>query len=135
MLFDTGIKRRSSSILKGQKEAYGKKKFKSTSNLLKLLPDFKDNLVKGNLKIVGEILNEGWKIKRSIVSGITNENIDDLYKAAINAGARGGKLCGAGGGGFLMFYVDEKSKKAVRSKLSGLRELNFNFDYEGAVLL
>lgn len=135
LLFDTGIKRRSSEILGGQKENYKSKNFKKTEDLLGLIPEFKKSLVTGNIDTAGSILNESWKIKKSITSGISNSKIDDCYADAIDAGAIGGKLCGAGGGGFLMFYVKEENKASVRKSLLGLQELEFNFDYEGASIL
>ena len=88
-----------------------------------------------SLDDVGKILDQSWKLKRTIVAGITNQNIDDLYSDAINAGALGGKLCGAGGGGFLLFYVKDEYKSRVRKKMSGLKELNFNLEHEGAKIL
>jgi len=135
LLFDTGIKRKSSTILKNQKKSYEFKDFKKTSSLVALVPEFKKVLTSGSIDDAGRILHESWAIKRSIVKGITSDEIDNCYKTAINAGALGGKLCGAGGGGFLMFYVKDNCKEAVRKSLTGLKELDFNFDYEGAKIL
>ena len=135
LLFDTGIKRKSGEILTKQKNKYKVKKNKNTQELLNLIPEFRNCVVSGNIDDVGKILNESWKIKRGIVQGITNNKIDSIYDLAIKAGAKGGKLCGAGGGGFLLFYVEDKFKQSVRNRLQFLKELNFNFDHEGAKLL
>ena len=135
LLFDTGIKRKTSSVLKNQKKKYESKDFNITSKLVELIPDFRNALVSNSLDDVGKILDQSWKLKRTIVAGITNQNIDDLYSDAINAGALGGKLCGAGGGGFLLFYVKDEYKSRVRKKMSGLKELNFNLEHEGAKIL
>ena len=135
LLFDTGIKRRSSDILKSQRKSYRSKDFQKTQELLCLIPEFRSCLVENNPDDAGSILHESWKIKRSINSNITNSKIDECYADAIKSGALGGKLCGAGGGGFLMFYVKEGSRDKVRKSLKGLKELEFNFDYEGASIL
>ena len=135
LLFDTGIKRKSSSILKNQKKSYEDKNFKLTNKLVELIPDFKNALISQKLNEVGEILNESWQIKRNIVSGITNKKIDEMYNEACLAGATGGKLCGAGGGGFLLFYVEDHHKQSVRKKLCNLNELEFKIENEGARIL
>lgn len=135
MLFDTGIKRKSSQVLKNQKESYKSKNFKLTNKLVQLTKPFKNSLVNNDLDLTGKILDESWKLKRGIVAGITSNNIDDMYDSAKSAGAIGGKLCGAGGGGFLLFYVKDEHKESVRRKLSGLKELSFNLEHEGSKIL
>ena len=135
LLFDTGIKRKSSSVLSKQKENYKNKKLKNTEELVKLLPEFKNCLTNGCVSDVGKLLHESWLIKKSIVDDISNQYIDEMYEAALMSGATGGKLCGAGGGGFLLLYVKDSEKETVRRGLLGLRELQFDFDYEGATIL
>lgn len=90
-------------------------------------------VTKGNLRRFGQLMDIHWESKKRLSSGITNPQIDGWYELAKNNGAIGGKISGAGGGGFLMFYCEEK-KQRVREVMrkAGLRELNFRFDFEGS---
>jgi len=90
-------------------------------------------ITKGNLHRFGELMDIHWESKKRLSKGITNPQIDAWYKLAKSNGAVGGKISGAGGGGFLMLYCEEK-KPRVREALrkAGLRELNFRFDFEGS---
>jgi D-glycero-alpha-D-manno-heptose-7-phosphate kinase len=92
-------------------------------------------LVKGDTKKFGELMHEHWEHKKSRSSGMTSDYIDFAYSQAIQAGAVGGKLVGAGGGGFLMFYADRK--EMLRRKMSelGLEEVRFQFDFEGTKVI
>lgn len=83
----------------------------------------------------GELLNEGWKIKRTLSSKISNPVIDEIYDSAIGAGALGGKVLGAGGGGFMLFYVPKEYQSKVRSNLSGLLEVPFEFEELGSKVI
>jgi len=85
----------------------------------------------GELDEIGGILDEGWRIKRSLVDGISNPEIDVMYRKAIQAGARGGKICGAGGGGFLFLYCNLEHQDRVREVMNGYRELQFSFSRDG----
>ncbi len=85
--------------------------------------------------ILGHRLHEDWQLKRELSAKISDEEIDRLYEAARQAGALGGKLLGAGGGGFLLFYVPEDRQAAVRRALSTLRELPFRFEGEGSKIV
>ena len=95
----------------------------------------KDELEKNNLDSLGEILDESWKLKKSLATGISNEMIDFYYEKAKKAGAKGGKLLGAGGGGFLLFYVNEEHRENVENALSDLRKFDFNFDWQGSTVI
>ena len=129
MMFYIGGTRSASEILKG----YGKNKSKSNyGQMVKLAERLRYELNKGNISSLGKILDEGWQIKRTISSGITNPVIDDMYDKAIDNGAVGGKLLGAGGNGFMLFYVEKDSQENVRKALSGYREMDFTFDEEGS---
>ena len=136
LLFDTNIKRNSTKILTGQKEQYRKNKLASTKEMVELVPCLKYALM-NNIDDVGRILNEGWKIKRGVANSITNQEIDSYYELAIANGAEGGKLCGAGGGGFLLLYVKDDKKNMLRSamKKQNLKELEFNIDNLGSTVL
>jgi D-glycero-alpha-D-manno-heptose-7-phosphate kinase len=80
-------------------------------------------------------MNEHWEQKRKRTSNISNSNIDDIYNAAIKNGAIGGKLIGAGGGGFLMFYCDDKPRLCEFLKSWNLTKINVSFDFEGVTLI
>ena len=80
-------------------------------------------------------MHEGWCLKRGITDRITNAYIDDLYDRARGAGAIGGKLLGAGGGGCLLFYVPSERQSAVRAALADLKEVVFSFENEGTSVL
>ena len=77
------------------------------------------------------MMHEGWLMKRSLTTKITNSKIDEWYESAIRAGAYGGKLCGAGGGGFLLFVAPPSSHDAIRNALSNLQEEDINFEPHG----
>src|SRR2546425_3898735 len=91
---------------------------------------------KGNLRRFGELMDLHWGSKKRLSEGVTNPQIDAWYELAKRNGAIGGKISGAGGGGFLMFYCEEK-KSQVREAMraAGLRELNFRFDFEGSKVI
>ena len=93
----------------------------------------KDALEKGALKTFGELLDLSWQNKRTLAPNITNSFIDDCYAEAKAAGASGGKLTGAGSGGFLTLYCQEDYQDAVTKTLEGmgLRRMDFSFDFEG----
>jgi D-glycero-alpha-D-manno-heptose-7-phosphate kinase len=84
---------------------------------------------------LGKLLNDGWQLKKCLSSKVSNEKIDQYYQAGINAGAYGGKLAGAGGGGFLFFLVPKEKQAAVRSALSPLLEVKFRFEDEGSKII
>ena len=83
----------------------------------------------------GKLLDHSWKLKRGITSRITNNDIDDIYLTAIKAGALGGKLLGAGGGGFILFYVEKDKQEKVKEALSKLLYVPFNFENEGTKIM
>jgi D-glycero-alpha-D-manno-heptose-7-phosphate kinase len=134
LLFDTSIKRRASKILETQKKSYEQNKLESTKLLVDLVPTMEHAII-NDIDLVGDILNESWNIKRSITDNISNNKIDDLYKIGIENGATGGKLCGAGGGGYLLFYAKEENHEKLRKSLSNLTELNFSIDTEGTTII
>jgi D-glycero-alpha-D-manno-heptose-7-phosphate kinase len=92
-------------------------------------------LREGNLDEFGRLLHESWELKKNLASGITNGQIDALYGAARRAGAVGGKIAGAGGGGFLLLYCPLDKQEAVRLVLGHLRELPFAFERDGSKVI
>jgi D-glycero-alpha-D-manno-heptose-7-phosphate kinase len=138
LLFFTGISRSAGSILKDQVDKSHANDSKMVENLhitKNLGLRSKAALVQGNTKKFGELMHEHWEHKKSRSSGMTSDFIDDAYAQAIQSGAVGGKLVGAGGGGFLMFYADDKER--LRRKMSelGLEEVRFQFDFEGTKVI
>lgn len=88
-----------------------------------------------NLREFGELLNYTWELKKSLSSKVSNNNIDNMYEKAINAGAIGGKLLGAGGGGFMAFYVEKDKQLSVIDALKGYLHIPFDFDFEGSKII
>lgn len=136
MMFFTGLSRFSFEIQKAAKHDMNKK----TAELLEILKmvDIAENILinpSESLDDFGKLLNETWLIKRSISKKISTDTIDELYSVAMNAGALGGKLLGAGGGGCLLFYVPEEKQQSVHNALSGLLEIKFRFENEGTKIL
>ena len=137
MLFYTGKTRSAGSILKEQKQnmSTDKKKIENLHKMVQLAKDLKNELLRNNIDSMGEILAEGWRLKQSLASGISNEFINENYELAIKNGAMGGKLLGAGGGGFLLFYVKEENHQRVRDALTNLKEMPFKFDNKGTTII
>ncbi|SHJ79625.1 D-glycero-alpha-D-manno-heptose-7-phosphate kinase [Clostridium amylolyticum] len=136
LMFYTGDVRSASKILAEQSSNMKlKDKVKNQLKMCELTKTLKKELESNNIDAMGDILNEGWFLKRELASGISNPVIDDMYTTAREAGASGGKLLGAGGGGFLLFYVDEKNQSNVRKALSPLREMDFHFDNSGSSII
>jgi len=85
-----------------------------------------------DLSEFGKLLHKAWVTKRSLSNRISNEHIDSIYQAAVDAGALGGKLLGAGGGGFMLFYAEPDKKAKVIERLKDLLHVPFGFEYQGA---
>jgi len=134
LLFFTGISRSAGSILRDQVDKSKKNDAAMVDNL-HFTKDLglrsKAALLKGDTRKFGELLHEHWEHKKFRSSGMTSDFIDDAYCKAIQAGAVGGKLVGAGGGGFLMFYADDKEMLRWKMSELGLEEVRFQFDFEG----
>ncbi len=136
MMFFTGLSRFSFEIQKSTKVAMNQK----TAELLEMLKmvDVAENILinpSASLDDFGRLLNETWLLKRSISNKISTDYIDEIYQKAMTAGALGGKLLGAGGGGCLLFYVPEEKHESVRNALSGMLEIKFKFENEGTKII
>lgn len=136
MLFFTGMSRFSSAIQK-QSEKSMPEKTKELLEILSLVDEAEKILVdkNANLDDFGRLLDYSWKLKRGISNGISTSEIDEQYDRAIKAGALGGKLLGAGGGGFLLFYVPSEKQKNVRAALSNQLYVPFKFENEGTKII
>lgn len=136
LLFFTGFTRFSSDIQKDTLSTIEDKK-KQLDQML-LLVDEAQNILENetnDLDDFGRLLHKEWMLKKSTGKAISNEYIDNLYNKALEAGALGGKLLGAGGGGFLLFYVTDENKNRVRKAFSNLMEVQFRFEKEGTHVL
>ena len=134
MLFYTGRTRKAGNILSVQDQ-------RTESNLdqlhrLKALAlRTAEALDRLRLWEVGRVLNDGWQLKRQLAEGISNPEIEEMYDLALSAGAAGGKICGAGGGGFLLLYCDPAHHKAVRQAMEVYRELPIGLDPDGSKII
>jgi len=88
-----------------------------------------------DLRQFGKLLDEAWALKKGLSNGISNETVDQAYEAALASGALGGKLLGAGGCGFLLFFTPPEKQPAVRRKLTHLKEVSFEFSREGSRII
>jgi D-glycero-alpha-D-manno-heptose-7-phosphate kinase len=134
LFFYTGLTRRSGQILKGQKQNINAKRA-MLDQMRGITEKVRRELEAGKLDSFGKSLHESWELKRSLADGISNEMIDKYYHDALDAGAEGGKVLGAGGGGFLMFYCKPDAQTAVRKALAGLREVKFGFSPKGSEII
>lgn len=137
-LFYTGFSRSAYEILTDQND----KTNASQSDMLENLHNIKaiglrikDALERGETGRFGELMHEHWLCKRTRSEGMSNPRIDELYELAMKNGATGGKLIGAGGGGFLMFYTEEKNKLRNAMLEADTKEMRFRFDFSGTTLL
>lgn len=137
VVFYTGITRSAGGILRNQQDAVASQR--SKQNVLKkmvtLAHDLRVALQKNNLDAFGELLHENWELKRSIVDAISSTQIDDWYARARKAGAVGGKLLGAGSGGFLMFYAPKERHGAIAAALGELRRVEMRFEPQGSKII
>jgi D-glycero-alpha-D-manno-heptose-7-phosphate kinase len=134
LMFYTGISRSASGLLKQQNEAVeaSAEKKKILRRMTDLVYVLRGELAAGNTESLGEILHENWMHKKSLTDAVSSESIDDYYDAAMRAGARGGKLLGAGGGGFLVFSAPKERHPDVIAALSSLRHVEFGFESRGS---
>jgi len=135
LLYFSGISRIASEIAKDQIQNISK----NETNLheMKNLVNEAYRILTGNGNIdeFGELLNYTWKLKKSLSNKISNSEVDKMYDLAMNAGAIGGKLLGAGGGGFMVFYVNQKNKSNVKNALKNYLNIPFRFDFEGSQVI
>lgn len=134
MLFFTGFSRFSFTIQQEQEKALEAKE-QQLLEMLSLVDKAEESLTSGDLDEFGRMLDYTWQLKRGINKAVTTSQIDEAYETAMKTGALGGKLLGAGGGGFLLFYVRPDKQEQVRKALSTLKEIPFQFETGGARIL
>jgi D-glycero-alpha-D-manno-heptose-7-phosphate kinase len=140
LLFFTGAAHHSWGILEEQERStaeQAKKPLEALHEIKKLAFQMKDALTSGDLRQFASLLHESWLAKKQVSSKISNGHIDSVYEAAMGSGALGGKITGAGGGGFLLLYCEPQNHDRVREALEGygLKEMSFSFDFQGAHVL
>lgn len=137
LVFYTGITRSASALLKTQSASVASNRAKQNTlkRMVELAHLLKAELQKNNLAAFGEIIHENWELKRGLTSGVSNKIIDDWYARARKAGAIGGKLLGAGSGGFLMFYAPPGRHEEICRALPGLRRSDLRFEAQGSKII
>jgi len=137
MLFYTGITRRAGDILETQSNAMTNddRKQETVRGMVRLAHQLRDELQRERLESFGAILHENWELKKQLADGISSPEIEGWYDCARRRGALGGKLLGAGAGGFLVFFVPPYRQSAVREALSGLRQIPFAFERTGSRII
>ena len=134
LLFYTGVTRVSSSILAEQEQKTDINR-SYLDKIVELAGELKEGLVGNDLSRFGEILHQGWLNKIKLAGGITNAKINGYYERARKAGAVGGKILGAGGGGFLLLYCEQENQDKVREALSDLKAVPFGFEPQGSKII
>jgi len=136
ILLYTGTKHSASAILKEQgKEMQRLDKQQVMHKMVDMAYELKDVLEHNQIDDFGRILNEGWLLKRSLANSISNPLVDNLYDQGMEAGALGGKLLGAGGAGFVLFYCPEEKQATFREKMSAYTEMPFKFENYGSKII
>jgi D-glycero-alpha-D-manno-heptose-7-phosphate kinase len=136
VMFYTGNQRKASDILSEQKRnASRDEQFGILKSMVSLVFDLRDCLFSENLASFGPILHENWILKQKLASQISNSGINEIYEAGLRAGATGGKLLGAGGGGFMLFYCEKKNQGRLIESLKPLEHFEFCFEREGSKLI
>jgi len=137
ILFYTGKVRSASKILKDQKNQVlnNKKKIETLKIMSELVDDTKQLLINGNIDDFGKILHYNWNLKKTLSTKISDSKINQVYDIALKNGAIGGKILGAGGGGFFLFYCPHNQQTKLKSKLHNLVELPFRFENCGSKLI
>ena len=134
MLFYTGITRQADSILSEQKANIEDKR-DPLDRMKAQVPEVEAALTEGNMNKVGRLMQSGWDWKKQMAGRISSAEIDTLYESALDAGATGGKIAGAGGGGFLLLYCPTDRQSAVREVLAEMKELPFSLERDGTKVI
>lgn len=134
LLFFTGTTRQSSSILKEQTNNI-KDRLSELREIKQMTCQARSDIEKGNFDALGVLIHQSWQLKKRLAGTISNGHINEIYKSARRAGATGGKITGAGGGGFLLLYVPYKHQNKVRTALNGLQELPFRLEADGTKVI
>jgi D-glycero-alpha-D-manno-heptose-7-phosphate kinase len=133
-LFYTGRTRKADAILSEQKRQTGDR-LAELDGIKALAHELERQLSAGDLDSLGEVLHANWKLKRKLASGISDDGIEEMYDRARGSGALGGKICGAGGGGFLLVYCPLESQDRLSKGMRGYRDLPFQLERDGSKVI
>jgi D-glycero-alpha-D-manno-heptose-7-phosphate kinase len=136
-MFYTGQTRTTGSVLVHQQRAMARERSKQRAmqRMVALARQLRSELQNNNIDAFGEILHENWELKRGLATAISNPQIDNWYKSARRAGATGGKVLGAGSGGFMIFYAPPGRHDAITAALPKLRPIPFSFESQGSKII
>ena len=134
VLLYTGVTRKAGPLLRRTRARFAVKE-DAMRRIRELADEARRALQGGDVEAIGEILHEGWELKKSLAGGISSGPIDEAYARARRAGAAGGKILGAGGGGFLLLFAAPSKRRAVAAALKGWREIPFGYEPEGSKIL
>ncbi|MBN1951670.1 MAG: GHMP kinase [Bacteroidales bacterium] len=136
IMFYVGNQRKASDILTEQKKnASREEKVNTLKNMVSLVFDLRNALYSEDLISFGKILHENWIMKQKLASRISNPEINGIYDAGLKNGASGGKLLGAGGGGFMLFYCEKEKQEKLKAALSGYSTFDFKFERDGSKII
>ena len=136
VMFYIGNQRKASDILSEQKKNAGQAdKFVTLKSMVSLVYDLRTALYSGQLTDFGKILHENWILKQKLASKISNPEIEGIYELGLKNGATGGKLLGAGGGGFMLFYCEKQNQKQLKSALAKYADFEFKFERDGSKII
>jgi D-glycero-alpha-D-manno-heptose-7-phosphate kinase len=136
ILLHTSKGRSADDILKNQSKRMvdNEKSFQNIQCMVDLAKQFETDLKNKDLKYFGEMLDYSWQLKKEVSDDISNLEIDEMYENAKNCGATGGKILGAGGGGFMLLFADTKAQQKIKEQFSKNRPFNFKFDFDGSTV-
>jgi D-glycero-alpha-D-manno-heptose-7-phosphate kinase len=136
IMFYVGNQRKASNILSEQKKnASQADKFSTLKKMVGLVTDLRDVLYEGSINDFGKILHENWILKQQLATKISNNEINEIYNAGIANGASGGKLLGAGGGGFMLFYCEKTKQEKLKAALKKYDTFDFHFERDGSKII
>jgi D-glycero-alpha-D-manno-heptose-7-phosphate kinase len=137
VLFYTGVTRSAVGILAEQRQNIlsDPKRFEILCRIRDQADELRAALVDGHFEAIGGMMHEGWLLKRQMASGVSSAHFDKLYERGRAAGAVGGKILGAGGGGFFLFYVEPERREALIKALGDLRHIDFRLERQGTRII
>jgi D-glycero-alpha-D-manno-heptose-7-phosphate kinase len=135
MIYTGEVRSANNILIQQNAEIMETGKFRNQRRIVKLAYDLKEALLNDQIDNFGKILHEGWLLKKSLTRSISNTLVDEIYEKGIKAGALGGKLLGAGGGGFILFYCPVEKQEYFRMCMRNYKELKFGFDNFGSKII
>ncbi len=136
IMFYTGKARKAQKVLKSfTNNILDQSKFKLLQRMVALSSNMKINLENNQLNEIGELLNENWQLKKQISVDVSDDYLDSLYQRGLSRGAIGGKILGAGGGGFILFFAPEGKHDSIIKEFQELRHIDFSFESEGSKIV